>query len=225
MEKKEKRSKGKKKPWPTKDAMEQVYAKNLWGGSTVDFYSGEGSHHPEIVSPYKSALIAFLSSFKNPLVVCDLGCGDFNVGKELVPYTKKYIAVDIVGPLISHSKEKFQSVNLEFHCLDIAKDALPSGDCAIVRQVLQHLSNAEIQSVLNKLSVYEYVIITEHVPEGTFEPNVDIISGQGTRLKKQSGVNVLEPPFLFKVKEEKQLVTVRLNEGQGVIVTTMYKVF
>ena len=109
--------------------------------------------------------------------------------------------------------------------MDIAKDALPSGDCAIVRQVLQHLSNAEIQSVLNKLSVYEYVIITEHVPEGTFEPNVDIISGQGTRLKKQSGVNVLKAPFLFKVKEEKQLITVRLKEGEGVIVTTMYKVF
>lgn len=225
MDKEENRRKEKKKPWPTKDAMVQVYAKKLWGGSEVDFYSGEGSHHPDIVAPYLTSTISFLSSFENPLVVCDLGCGDFNVGKELVPFAKKYIAVDIVGPLIMHSKEKFQSENLEFHCLDIAKDALPYGDCALIRQVLQHLSNTEIHSVLSKLGSYKYVIITEHIPEGTFETNKDIISGQGTRLKKQSGVNVLELPFRFKIKEEKELLSVCLKDGDGVIVTTLYKVF
>ena len=66
------------KPWPTKDVMEQVYKTKLWGNHTSDFYSGIGSHHPEIVLPYIEVVTAFLTSFKNPLVVCDLGCGDFN---------------------------------------------------------------------------------------------------------------------------------------------------
>jgi 2-polyprenyl-3-methyl-5-hydroxy-6-metoxy-1,4-benzoquinol methylase len=87
-------------PWPTKDAMEQVYEKNLWGGNTADFYSGEGSHLPEIVTPYITVVSGFLQSFENPLTVCDLGCGDFNIGKELVKYSKKYIAIDIVENLI-----------------------------------------------------------------------------------------------------------------------------
>ncbi len=224
MRKKENETKRIKKPWPTKDAMEQVYEMKLWGGDTSNFYSGVGSHHPEIVNPYIDVLTSFLTSFKSPLTVCDLGCGDFNVGKKLVKYTKKYVAVDIVTDLINYNKEKFAAKNLEFHCLDIAVDDLPHGDCALLRQVLQHLSNAEVHSILRKLSDFKYVILTEHLPQGDFVPNKDIISGQGIRLKKQSGINVLASPFNFKVKEEKQLLSVVLKDYKGVIVTTVYKI-
>lgn len=214
-----------KKPWPTKDAMEQVYKMKLWGGDKLDFYSGEGSYHPEIVNPYINALTSFLTSFKSPITVCDLGCGDFNIGKELVKHTKKYIAVDIVAELIERNKKKFKEENLEFHCLDIAVDNLPSGDCALLRQVLQHLSNAEVQNIVSKLTDFKYVILTEHLPTGDFTPNKDIISGQGIRLKKQSGINLLAPPFNLKVKEEKLLATVILNKFEGVIITTLYTLF
>ncbi len=225
MKKKENGAKRIKKPWPTKDAMEQVYEMKLWGDNKSDFYSGVGSHHPEIVHPYIDVLTSFLTSFKNPLVVCDLGCGDFNVGKKLVQYAKKYVAVDIVTELIEHNKSTFKEENLEFHCLDIAVDDLPAGDCAILRQVLQHLSNAEVQRILSKLTDFKYVIVTEHLPEGDFVPNKEIISGQGIRLKKQSGLNVLAPPFNFKVIEEKQVLSIILNDSKGVIVTTIYKIF
>nr|WP_273277175.1 class I SAM-dependent methyltransferase [Maribacter polysiphoniae] len=225
MEKKAGKTKRVKKPWPTKEAMDQVYAMKLWGGGNADFYSGVGSHHPEIVNPYITVVKSFLTSFKSPIVVCDLGCGDFNVGKELVKYTKKYIAMDIVSDLIAYNQEKFKQENLEFHCLDIAADDLPHGDCAVLRQVLQHLSNAEIIRIVRKLVDYKYVIITEHIPEGDFTPNKDIISGQGIRLKKQSGVDVLAPPFNCKVKDEEQLLSVVLNDRKGVIVTTLYTIF
>ncbi len=214
-----------KKPWPTKDAMEQVYEMKLWGSDASEFYSGSGSHHPELVDPYIHVLTSFLTSFKNPPIVCDLGCGDFNVGKKLVKYTQKYVAVDIVPSLIEHNTERFKAKNLEFHCIDIAVDDLPSADCAILRQVLQHLSNVEVQSIVNKLINYKYVILTEHLPNEDFIPNKDIISGQGIRLKKQSGIDLLASPFNFKVKEVKQLLSVTLNAKRGIIVTTLYKVF
>lgn len=223
MQKKENKTKRIKNPWPTKAAMEQVYEMKLWGDNKSDFYSGDGSHQPEIVNPYIAVVTSFLSSFKNPITVCDLGCGDFNVGKELVKHTKTYVAVDIVADLIKYNKEKFQADNLAFQCLDIAVADLPAGDCVILRQVLQHLSNAEVQRVVSKLPDYKYVILTEHLPEGDFEPNKEIVSGQGIRLKIQSGVNLLAPPFNFKVKEEKQLLTVTLNDEKGLIVTTLYK--
>ncbi|QRM88933.1 methyltransferase domain-containing protein [Lacinutrix sp. WUR7] len=224
MKQKKKTSKEIKKPWPTKDAMEQVYERKLWGSNSAAFYSGEGSHDPELVSPYLDCIISFLNSFKNKLVVCDLGCGDFNVGKELVKHTKRYIGVDIVSNLIAHNKRTFKAENLEFQCLDIAVDNLPSGDCVLLRQVLQHLSNAEVQNILNKLADFKYIIITEHVPEGHFVPNAAIISGQGIRLKKKSGLDVLVAPFYFKVQEEKQLLSIPLKDGKGVIVTSLYTV-
>src|SRR5690606_27522334 len=114
--------------------------------------------------------------------------------------------------------------NLEFQVLDIATDDLPSGDVAILRQVLQHLSNAEIKRVVEKLYRFKAVILTEHLPEGDFEPNKDIISGQGIRLKKQSGVDIVAPPFNFKFREEKQLLSVKHPGFKGVVVTTLYSI-
>lgn len=223
--KKKNESKKVTKAWPTKKAMEQVYSMNLWGNNTTDFYSGDGSHHPDIVRPYIAVVVEFLNSFKNPITVCDLGCGDFNIGKQLVAHAKNYIAIDIVTALIAFNKQHFIQEKLAFHCLDIAIDNLPSGDCAIVRQVLQHLSNFEIQHIVKKLRQYKYVILTEHVPKAAFITNKDIISGQGIRLKKQSGIDLLAPPFNFKVKEQKQLLSIPLNGDKEVIVTTLFTVY
>lgn len=215
-------SKKHKKPWPTKAVMEQIYDLNLWGGNAREFYSGFGSHQPEIILPYLEVVTTFLKSFENPLAVCDLGCGDFNIGKELVTYAKKYVAVDIVPDLIEHHKKTFKAKNLEFHCLDIATADLPKAECVLLRQVLQHLSNAEIHKVVDKLTDYKYILLTEHIPEGDFIPNIDIISGQGIRLKKQSGVNLLAPPFNFKVKGEEEILSITSTDFKGRLVTTMY---
>ena len=218
-----KHQKTKKKPWPTKKAMEQVYEKKLWGANESPFYSGEGSHDLKIVKPYIEAVSKFLKSFRTPVSVCDLGCGDFNIGKQLQSVAKHYYAIDIAKPLIDYNKTKFNAEHLEFYCMDIAKDDLPPSDIVILRQVLQHLSNTEIKQLIDKLYSYRYIILTEHIPNGNFEPNKDIISGQGIRLKKRSGVSVLEAPFLLSVKSQQELCRFNLNEQKGVIVTWVYE--
>lgn len=212
-----------KKPWPTKAAMAQIYENNLWGGERSEFYSGLGSHHPETVDPYIAIVADFLKGFETLPVICDLGCGDFNIGKELVKYCKKYVAIDIVPSLIVRNQKAFKADNLEFHALDIAEDELPYGDVAMLRQVLQHLSNAEIKKVVEKLYEFKYVVLTEHLPEESFEPNMDIVSGQGIRLKRQSGVDLSAAPFNFKAKEERQLLSVPSPGFNGVLVTTLFK--
>ena len=223
MKKKEIEIKTVKEPWPTKAVMEQIYEMKLWGDNKTGFYSGIGSHNSELKSPYITSLVSFLTSFNVPPVVCDLGCGDFNVGKDLVKYTQRYIAIDIVADLIAFNKKKFKDEQLEFHCMDIALDKLPKGDVAIIRQVLQHLSNTEVLAVVGKLMEYKYIILTEHLPEGDFEANQEIISGQGTRLKKQSGLNLLLPPFNLKVKEKTQLLSLASKHYPGRIVTILYE--
>lgn len=213
-----------KQPWPTKDAMHQIYDLHLWGGQDFDFYSGSGSHDLKIVEPYINSITRFLKSQNNPLTVCDLGCGDFNIGKQLTKHTKNYIAIDIVDNLIERNKALFKEDHLEFQCLDIVKDELPKADVVILRQVLQHLSNAEILKVVEKLSNYKYAILTEHLPLGEFIPNKDIISGQGIRIKKNSGVNVLEAPFKLEVVEEQKLSEIVLDDNKGIIVTMLFKI-
>ena len=213
-----------KKPWPKKAVMNQIYEQHLWGGEAFDFYSGHGSHDQKIINPFLKSLTAFLKSHNTPLVICDLGCGDFNIGKHLTKYSKKYYAIDIVEKLIDRNKSQYKANNLEFHCLDIVKDKLPHADCAILRQVLQHLSNSEIQQVVEKLVNYKYVILTEHIPLGDFAPNKDIISGQGIRLKQHSGVEILEAPFNLIIKAQKKLDEYLLENNKGRIVTTLYTI-
>ena len=205
--------------------MEQIYQKHLWGGQTHDFYSGDGSHHPELVRPYIEAVTSFLASHDNALSVCDLGCGDFNIGRQLRPFTSSYIGIDIVPNLIERNNRCFKGDHLAFKCLDIAKAPLSIADCAIMRHVLQHLSNAEIKAIVNQLSNYKYLILTEHIPKGDFIPNLDIISGQGIRLKHNSGVDLLAAPFHLKAKESSCLNTTRLENNMGQIVTTLYTLF
>ena len=214
-----------KKPWATRAAMEQVYDLNLWGANEMKFYSGEGSHHSKYVEPYITVVSSFLSSFSIPPVVCDLGCGDFNIGRQLVKYSSNYIGVDIVNDLILFNKKIFNQKQLEFKCLDLAKDSIPAGDCAIIRQVFQHLSNGEVQQILKKLYQFKFVIITEHIPKHNFIPNIDIISGQGIRLKKNSGLDVTSAPFNFKAIDKKQLLKLNVNSKDQLIVTTLYQMF
>lgn len=214
----------KKQPWPTKKAMIQVYEKGLWGKGDSEFFSGEGSHKLAIVTPYVDAVKSFLASLEEKPTICDLGCGDFNIGKEFVSYSKQYTAIDIVPSLISYNQQHFIDENLDFKCLDIAKDELPIADIAILRQVLQHLSNDEINLIVQKLNRYKYIILTEHIPYNSFKANVDVISGQGIRIKKHSGVNLLEAPFNFKVNKHTNICTVILEQNKGVIATELYEI-
>ena len=154
-----------------------------------------------------------------------MGCGDFNIGRQLVKYSSNYIGVDIVNDLILHNKKIYTQKKLEFRCLDIANDPIPRGDCAIIRQVFQHLSNDEVQQILNKLYQFKFVIITEHIPKYNFIPNIDILSGQGNRLKKKSGLDLASPPFNFKVIDKKQLLKVNVINKDELMVTTQYQMF
>ncbi|MDT0558980.1 methyltransferase domain-containing protein [Ichthyenterobacterium sp. W332] len=213
-----------KKPWPTSAVMNQIYDLNLWGTYGLEFYSGNGSHDRDIVDPYLKTIITFLSSFNPKLSICDLGCGDFNIGSNLVEWSEEYFAVDIVDKLITFNKKMFINKGLSFHCLDISKDILPSADCVILRQVLQHLNNNEIQNILKNISAtgYKYLLLTEHIPKGEFIPNKDIISGQGIRLKHNSGVCITSQPFNFKIKHKSELLITNLKKNKGVLVTYLF---
>ncbi|MEN8878867.1 MAG: SAM-dependent methyltransferase, partial [Polaribacter sp.] len=65
-------------------------------------------------------------------------------------------------------------------------------------------------------------ILTEHLPNQDFVPNIDIISGQGIRIKKQSGLLITEEPFNFKYRKQLELQSTILDNNKGVIKTWLY---
>jgi len=210
-----------KTPWTTARVWEQIYNQQLWGTSSSKYYSGYGSHQEDLVRPYIQEVGNFLKSFSVPVSLCDLGCGDFNVGRQLLPFVGHYYAIDIVPDLIDYNTRKYQAENLSFHCLDIEKDKLPKASVVIIRQVLQHLSNAAILTVLEKLEAYSYLLVTEHLPKGAFTPNLDILTGQGIRLKHHSGVNLEQAPFSLNFASKRTLLSLE-DPKEGRIETVLY---
>lgn len=205
-----------------------IYQNKLWGGTeSDDFYSGSGSHDEKIVEAYVNALISFLEVFSSKPNVVDLGCGDFNVGRRVREYCNKYIACDVVPSLIIRNREKFSTLDVDFMCLDITSDALPVGDIALLRQVLQHLSNEQILHVINKLpGVFKFLVLTEHVPlKNDFLPNIDKPAGVGYRLDRgaESGVVLTADPFNLVAKSE--YIICEIPEDGGLIRTTVYEFY
>jgi hypothetical protein len=67
---------------------------------------------------------------------------------------------------------------IAFKLLDLVKDKLPAGDVAIIRQVLQHLSNDQIARFVARASNYGFLVVTEHLPSRPdFRPNADKLAG------------------------------------------------
>jgi SAM-dependent methyltransferase len=199
-----------------------VYERQHWGTEESGFNSGDGSRDAAVVGPYVEAVRALLTSLPAKPDVVDLGCGDFHVGRQVRPYCARYVAGDVVPALIERNRALADATDVDFRCLDIARDPLPEGDVVTIRQVLQHLSNADVARVVDKLTQYEYAIITDHQPAGAFTPNVDIPSGPHIRVGIGSALDLAEEPFRLAFLESRELCVVPSSEG-GVIRTTLYR--
>lgn len=175
-----------------------IYTGRKWGGESDSFYSGPGSHESTMVGPYVEKLKEELARIgAETKTAVDLGCGDYSIGHRLSPLCGRYVGVDIVRPLIEHNQKTYGSANVQFRHANIVEDDLPEGEICFVREVLQHLSNAQIQSVIPKLLKYRWCFITEHHPSAgrLRRPNIDKPYGPDIRVSRGSGVFLHEPPF------------------------------
>ena len=111
-----------------------------------------------------------------------------------------YTGVDVSSIVIDHNNKLHATKNVHFLCGDAAALDLPEADVCLIRQVLQHLSNAQILDICKKCAGYRYIIVTEHYPPGnrTFTPNIDKPHGADTRLIDNSAVVLDKPPFSLK---------------------------
>ena len=100
---------------------------------------------------------------------------------------------------------------------------IPKSDCVIIRQVLQHLNNKSINVILKKIYSFKFLILTEHLPENKFIPNVDKFTGPTIRLDTSySGVDLEKKPFNLKFKSKRQLIIEDKKLG-GIHKTIIYK--
>ena len=181
------------------DAFGTIYREGMWGSSingNERYCSGIGSRDPAIVEPYVAEVRRWLGRFPARPTVVDLGCGDFHIGSQVRDACGRYVACDCVPALIEHNRRQWAHLDVDFRVHDATAAVAPEADVVFIRQVLQHLSNELVEKVLRGIEGrYQWAVVTEHVPAGDFQPNVDKPLGPDVRLSVGSGVVVTEPPF------------------------------
>jgi O-methyltransferase domain len=188
-----------------------IYKNNLWGNDGISkYFSGVGSRG-EAADIYVERMAKLLEGHAvelgRPITIVDLGCGDFQVGRALMAKLPDhiYLGCDIVPELIVHNTSLYGSAQIRFRQLDIVADPLPEGDIYLVRQVLQHLSNADIRNFLRRVSC-KYLYVTEGHPLERIGPvNPDKVTDAGVRFDWQKGrgrgVELDLPPYGARTQE------------------------
>lgn len=142
-----------------------IYKRRVWGEG-----SGGGSDY-ERAKPYCDFVSEYLKIPPYPIgvrTVLDIGCGDGRVAKHINWHGAKYTGVDAAQGF------------------DALTDDLPAADLVLCKEVLQHLSNAQVELLLARTSHYRRRLFTSYVGEGT---NTDIQTGQSRP------VDLTLPPF------------------------------
>lgn len=179
-----------------------IYKNRKWGtDNKSEFYSGSGSDDEQSMQYIK--VISDFIRHHNIKTVVDLGCGDFRIGKRITELNPvAYTGVDVVEDLVDYNNKNFKEDNIQFLYRNIVRDKIPDGELCLSRQVLQHLSNDDIKTILNKCKKYKYFIVTEHLPVNlNKQPNIDKLPDASIRYHAGSGVYLDKPPYNKKIKE------------------------
>ena len=175
------------------ETFQRIYATGVWPG-------GSGSGSQGAAAEYSIDFVSRFIREHGVKTVADLGCGNLNVGRAIIERTGiRYIGVDIVPSLIEAHSHSFPQAT--FVCANLIADPLPSAELCLVRQVLQHLSNTEIEAVLQNIANYPMALISEQVPLKPRSFNRDKPHGPDVRAYWGSGVYVDRPPFARKIAQ------------------------
>ena len=153
-----------------KEVFSKIYKEGLWQGG-----SGDGSKI-ENVREYVDVLQKYIDKPEIKTVI-DLGCGDWQFSKFLDLSSVLYLGVDVVDSVIDSNIDLYSASNIDFISRDIITYELPQVDLIICKDVLQHLSNRDVISVLIKIiKSSKFALITNDFnPEST--SNIDIENG------------------------------------------------
>lgn len=136
----------------------------------------------------------------------DVPCGDFHWMALTDLAGAAYTGADIVPEIVAANEVRYGSPGRRFLLLDATRDALPRADLVHCRDLLIHLSLADISRVLDNIAASgARFLLTNTYTSRTVNP--DIPSGDFRPL------NLRLPPFDFP--EPLALIDERCQQGDG----------
>ena len=134
-----------------------IYQKNIWGNG-----SGKGSS-PDYNKKYMDFLEGFIRD-NNIKTIWDLGCGDWQFSQFIDWDGVDYTGVDCVKTVISDNIRDYSTDNIHFKHMDISNSVEkiePKRDLIILKDILQHWSNEDINRFMDILvdQGHKYILL------------------------------------------------------------------
>ncbi len=164
----------------------QIYAHGAWVmRENQESLSGVGSTD-SATRDLSVRLAAFLREVGCRRLV-DIGCGDFNWMRS-VEGDFEYRGIDVVPQVIAQNNARYGSERRRFLCADATSEPIETGDVAICREVLFHLSFDDgLRLLCNiKAAGFRHVLFTT---DKSVWFNSDIRSGDFRRI------NLMRSPY------------------------------
>lgn len=164
----------------------QIYAHGAWVmRENQDSLSGVGSTD-SATRELALQLTTFLREVGCRRLV-DIGCGDFN-WMCTVEGDFEYLGLDVVPRVIEQNAARYANPRRRFLCADATRGPIETGDVAICREVLFHLSFKDGLKLLRNVRAagFQYVLFTT---DKSVWFNSDIRSGDFRRI------NLMKSPY------------------------------
>ena len=129
-----------------------IYRRKVWGDG-----SGGGSA-PGVAVPWAEIASKVIAHLK-PRTVLDIGCGDGWASEAINLNGAWYYGVDPVEEMVDKCRARHHMrFGRTYLCLDAITDELPEAELVLLKEVTQHLSNASVAALLDKLRRYPAVL-------------------------------------------------------------------
>jgi SAM-dependent methyltransferase len=175
------------------DRFTDIYTSRYWTmGKEDEPVSGPGSSIA-VTGTLRRELPGLLAKIAADKVL-DVGCGDFVWMKEIDLGGVEYIGVDLVAPLIEENTRLYGKDGVSFHYGNAISDPLPAADVILAREILFHLSFADIAALLENVlkEPRKWLLITSD--SGSLI-NTDIRTGDWRPLNLQAAPFKLPEPI------------------------------
>jgi len=149
-----------------------IYANAKWGQG-----SGPGSN-PSVLNDYRSFLERFIR-LNDIASVVDVGCGDWQFSRYVNFGGASYLGLDVVDSVVETNTQAFGSARVVFQKAPADPADIPGGDLIVIKDVLQHLSDAQIMTYRDLIrSKFRFGLITNSRIKGDVPLNIDIQPGE-----------------------------------------------
>lgn len=90
----------------------------------------------------------------------DLGCGDWQFSRLMDWSGVEYCGLEVVPSLVAKLQAEHGAPGRRFALVDPSDPRLPPADLLIAKDVLQHVSNAEILRLMGEFRKYRHLLLT-----------------------------------------------------------------